>query len=162
MRSEPVGAEFRPQLADARAELTAESGPDCVPRFTRQQEIVLQALHDMGVFASAQELLRFLSGQGLRVSLSTVYRTIGTLERLRLVDVVRDDRGERWYRPRSGEGHRHYLMCRECGHGVPIPAESFEEWLAVIERQHGFAEVRHTFDLVGLCGSCSGTRTSAS
>ncbi|MET9970632.1 transcriptional repressor [Streptomyces sp. NPDC006356] len=71
------------------------------PRITRQREAVLQALEELDVFASAQELHRFLRGQGNRVGLSTVYRTLAILERLDLVDVVRDGKGEQSYRRRA-------------------------------------------------------------
>lgn len=131
-----------------------------LPRITRQREAVLKALEELDVFASAQELHQFLRGRGNRVSLSTVYRTLATLERLDLVDAVRDDRGERSYRRRDDTEHQHYLLCRQCGHSVPISSESFETWLATAQQAHGFVEVQHTLDLVGLCRTCGYRRAA--
>ncbi|MGY5128300.1 Fur family transcriptional regulator [Streptomyces nigrescens] len=124
------------------------------PRSTWQREAVLRALEELDAFASAQELHRLLRGQGNRVSLTTVYRTIAILERLDLVDVVRDDKGERSYRRRDAPEHQHYLVCRQCGHSVPVPSEAFETWLTAVQQAHGFTEVQHMLDLVGLCREC--------
>ncbi|AWN31815.1 transcriptional repressor [Streptomyces sp. NEAU-S7GS2] len=134
-------------------------GRNSSPRITRQQDSVLQALDELDAFASAQELHRLLRRQGNRVSLSTVYRTIAMLERLDLVDVVRDDKGERSYRRRDAAEHQHYLVCRHCSHSVPVPSEAFETWVTAVQQAHGFVEVHHMLDLVGLCPECrSGDR----
>ncbi|MFF5969610.1 transcriptional repressor [Streptomyces collinus] len=74
---------------------------------------VLTALRACGGFISAQNPHAALVADGVAVGLTTGYRTLRLLETARHVDVVRDRDGERLFRPRPGEGHRHYLVCRE-------------------------------------------------
>ncbi|MFE1775027.1 Fur family transcriptional regulator [Streptomyces sp. NPDC059008] len=151
---------LKEQVADRSRQLHMRQGADRMrsrapsPRSTRQRDAVLKALDELDAFASAQELHWLLRRQGSRVSLSTVYRTIATLERLDLVDVVRDDKGERSYRRRDAPEHQHYLVCRQCGHSVPVPSEAFETWVTAVQQAHGFVEVQHMLDLVGLCRDC--------
>ncbi|WP_313881880.1 transcriptional repressor [Streptomyces silvisoli] len=56
---------------------------------------------------SAQELHALLEAAGRGVGLTTVYRALRALAATVRVDVVRDDAGERLYRRRVAEGHRH-------------------------------------------------------
>ncbi|MGW4889583.1 Fur family transcriptional regulator [Streptomyces murinus] len=123
-------------------------------RSTRQRAAVLRALRDRADFVSATDLHATLSADGAAVGLTTVYRTLRALERTGHVDVVRERTGERLYRPRPADGHRHYLVCRRCGHSRPVDAESVERWAETVATSTGFAEVEHTLELTGVCRPC--------
>ncbi|MGW1953306.1 Fur family transcriptional regulator [Streptomyces sp. NPDC001920] len=124
------------------------------PRSTRQRAAVAAGLTRCQDFVSAQELHLLLTADGTRIGLTTVYRALRELETSGGVDVVRDDSGERLYRRRPPEGHRHYLICRLCGHSRPVNAEAVERWAGRIAADSGFAEVRHTVELTGVCTEC--------
>ncbi|MCZ9349441.1 transcriptional repressor [Streptomyces mutabilis] len=126
-------------------------------RPTRQRKAVLSALHDRVGFTSAQELHEALEAEGVTIGLTTVYRTLHTLDRLGQVDVVRERTGERLYRPRPTDGHRHYLVCRDCGHSAAVEADAVERWAEDVARSTGFAEVEHTVELTGVCHHCRAT-----
>ncbi|MEU0968194.1 transcriptional repressor [Streptomyces sp. NPDC005917] len=123
-------------------------------RTTRQRIAVMGALHDCSGFSSARELHAALEADGVRVGLTTVYRTLRTLERTGHVDVVRERTGERLYRPRPTDGHRHYLVCRRCGVSRPVDADAVERWADGVAAATGFAEVEHTVELTGICDRC--------
>ncbi|MFD7767380.1 Fur family transcriptional regulator [Streptomyces sp. NPDC059787] len=123
-------------------------------RTTPQRTAVLDALRARDVFVSAQSLHATLVAGGTAVGLSTVYRTLRLLEAAGNVDVVRDGDGERLYRPRADDGHRHYLVCRECGLSLAVDSEDVEEWVARIARDIGFHAVDHTVELTGVCDDC--------
>ncbi|MBN3931219.1 transcriptional repressor [Streptomyces verrucosisporus] len=131
-----------------------------LPGTRRRQATVLRLLEGLEVFAGARQIHRRLQCQGDPVSLSTVYRALTALERLGLVDVVRDGGGGKAYRYRDTTEHRHYLVCRGCGYNVPVPCREFEEWLAATQRQHGFVDVRHMLVFEGRCRKCPGGRTA--
>ncbi|MGY1456531.1 transcriptional repressor [Streptomyces sp. SS8] len=131
-----------------------------LPGTRRRQATVLRLLEGLDVFAGARQIHRHLQRQGNPVSLSTVYRALAALERLGLVDVVRDGSGGKSYRYRDTTEHRHYLVCRSCGHNVPVPCREFEEWLAAAQRQHGFVDVRHVLVFEGRCRKCPDGRTA--
>ncbi|GAA2283246.1 putative ferric uptake regulator FurB [Streptomyces ruber] len=123
-------------------------------RATPQRAAVLRALHVRDGFASAQTLHAALVADGVPVGLSTVYRTLRFLEAAGHVDVVRDREGERLYRFRSADGHRHYLLCRECGLSLAVDAGDVERWAVRIARDTGFHAVDHTVELTGVCARC--------
>lgn len=123
-------------------------------RTTPQRAAVLNALRDCDDFVSAQSLHAVLSAEGVTVGLTTVYRTLRLLEAAGHVDVVRDSDGERFYRPRPDDGHRHYLVCRMCGLSLAVDSEEVEEWVTRIAREIGFHSVDHTVELTGVCDGC--------
>lgn len=123
-------------------------------RNTRQRRAVLRALASRQDFVSAQELHALLLTDAHPIGLTTVYRALRELEASGGVDVVRDDAGERLYRPRPAEGHRHYLLCRACGRSRPVDSDVVEEWAARISSDTGYTAVRHTVELTGICADC--------
>jgi Fur family ferric uptake transcriptional regulator len=128
-------------------------------RTTPQRAAVLGALHACDGLVSAQALHAALVADGVAVGLTTVYRTLRLLEAAGHVDVVRDSDGERLYRPRPGDGHRHYLVCRECGLSLEVDSEEVEQWVARIAHDIGFHAVDHTVELTGVCTGCHPRRT---
>lgn len=115
---------------------------------------VLRVFTDRTDFVSAQRLHALLSAAGIRVALTTVYRTLWDLEARGRVDTVRDETGERLYRARPDGDHRHYLICRSCGHTSPVDSDLVEEWADRVGRDAGFSAVRHTVELTGVCDGC--------
>ncbi|MEV5593892.1 Fur family transcriptional regulator [Streptomyces sp. NPDC052496] len=125
-------------------------------RLTRQRASVLRVLTTCQDFVSAQELHVRLVTADVPVGLSTVYRTLHDLERAGQVDVVRDEAGERLYRPRPADGHRHYLICRRCGRSRPLDSDVVERWAERVGAESGYSAVEHTVELSGICGHCDG------
>ncbi len=123
-------------------------------RRTRQRGAVLETLRRCGEFVSAQELHALLVEAGAAVGLTTVYRALRDLDRAGLVDVVRDETGERLYLRRPTEEHRHYLICRRCGHSQAVDAGDVEAWAERLGETTGFADLAHTLELSGVCGPC--------
>ncbi|MET9122265.1 Fur family transcriptional regulator [Streptomyces sp. NPDC004528] len=123
-------------------------------RATRQRAAVLRSLRDAADFTSARELHEALTAGGTRVGLTTVYRTLRMLEREGRVDIVRDRTGERLYRPRPTDGHRHYLVCRRCGLSLAVAAEAVERWADDVATDTHFSAVEHTVELSGICEQC--------
>jgi Fur family ferric uptake transcriptional regulator len=123
-------------------------------RRTRQQQAVRQILAGCQDFVSAQELHALVTAGGHAVGLTTVYRALRELELGGSVDVVRDAAGGRLYRLRPADGHRHYLICRDCGRSRPVDSEVVERWAGRIAADAGFAAVEHTVELTGVCADC--------
>ncbi|MEZ3179565.1 transcriptional repressor [Streptomyces pimonensis] len=127
-------------------------------RPTPQRAAVLEALTACDGFTSAQTLHAALTADGVVVGLTTVYRTLHLLEASGQVDMVRDSDGERLYRPRPADGHRHYLLCRRCGLSLAVDSEEVERWAVELARVTGFHDVDHTLELTGVCDSCHAVR----
>ncbi|MFF3920412.1 transcriptional repressor [Streptomyces sp. NPDC001852] len=54
-------------------------------------------------------------------------------------------------RYRLGPDHRHHLICTECGLSPPVDSGPVEDWADTVARTSGFANVRHTGELSGVC-----------
>jgi Fur family ferric uptake transcriptional regulator len=131
-----------------------------IGRHTQQRTVVVEALIRAEGFVGAQSLHNRLAADGSPVGLSTVYRTLTALADAGRADMVRDTSGERLFRYRPGPEHRHYLICTECGLSRPVDSGPVEEWADAIAQTSGFANVRHTVELSGVCPDC-GQRQAA-
>ena len=122
-------------------------------RPTRQRKAVTEALDTVDDFRSAQEIHELVSERGDEVGLATVYRTLQLLAEHGQVDVLRSGDGEASYR-RCSSTHHHHLVCRSCGATVEVEGPAVERWADAIAEDHGYAEVSHTLEIFGICGSC--------
>lgn len=100
---------------------------------------------------TAQELHDKLDGVGL----ATVYRNLQRLADEGTADTLRRPSGEQAFLL-CGGGHHHHLSCRVCGRVEEIRDCSLDDWARAVAEEHGFAQVEHSAELVGLCSSCSG------
>jgi Fur family ferric uptake transcriptional regulator len=125
-------------------------------RPTRQRAAVAAVLADVEGFRSAQELHALLRESGDKVGLATVYRNLQAMASEGELDMLRTDEGEAVYRACS-TGHHHHLVCRRCGRTVEVAGLAVETWARTVSAEHGFTEVDHTVEIIGLCAGCSGT-----
>ena len=124
------------------------------PRLTRQRRAVADLLEGRRDFLSAQQIHAELRERGEGVGLATVYRNVALMVEQGELDVVLREDGESLFR-RCSPLHHHHLTCRSCGRTVEVAGAPVEEWAAAMAADHGFAEVEHTVELLGLCPSCA-------
>ncbi len=91
----------------------------------------------------------------VHMSLSTAYRTLGTLsEKGILLKNLRQD-GRTYYQINNHQ-HKHQLVCNLCNKTIPIddcPLTDLEDDLT---RQTGFTITGHSLEISGICPKCSG------
>jgi len=124
-------------------------------RETRQRRVIREWLTGSVAFVSAQQVHDALVGNGQRVGLTTVYRTLQAMADVNEVDMIRTDSGEALYR-RCGSSHHHHLTCRDCGLTVELEGPSVEKWSRNAAATHGFSDVTHVVELFGVCATCTG------
>lgn len=125
------------------------------PRSTRQGMLVRDQLGSHDGFCSAQAIFHELRSSGESIGLSTVYRHLQSLADSGAADTVQTPDGEARYRLCGQVAHHHHLVCRKCGHTLEIEGRSVERWASQVASEHGFSDVDHTVELVGLCADCS-------
>jgi Fur family ferric uptake transcriptional regulator len=123
-------------------------------RRTRQRAAVEDLLAGIDDFRTAQQIHALLQRTGAKVGLTTVYRSLALMAEAGQVDVLLGDDGEARYRACSS-GHHHHLVCRQCGRTVEVTASPVERWARQTANRHGFTEVSHTVEIIGLCDTCS-------
>lgn len=131
----------------------SESTDTSRTRSTRQRRAIEDVMVASDDFRSAQEVHELLRGAGERVGLATVYRALQAMVDAGELDVLKADAGEAVYR-RCGTAHHHHLVCRQCGRTVEIKGPTVERWATKVAEQHGYADVRHTLELFGICRPC--------
>lgn len=123
-------------------------------RDTRQRRALREHLERSDSFVGAQQIHDDIRAAGDKVGLATIYRTLQVMVDAGEVDTIRTDDGEMLYR-KCGTRHHHHLVCRVCGHAVEIAGPGVERWAEKAAGEHGFTNVDHVLELVGLCADCS-------
>lgn len=120
-------------------------------RRTEQRAAILAALRRVETPVSAQELHGRLEGVGL----ATVYRNLQRLAAEGEADTIRRESGEQAFLL-CGHEHHHHLLCRSCGRVERVRDCLLDDWARTVGESHGFTDVEHRAELVGLCGACAG------
>lgn len=102
---------------------------------------------------TADELAERVQASHPDVHLSTIYRTLDTLESLGVVDHVHLGHGRAVYHL-SDERHQH-LVCEECDAVIEVPDDIFDELRSSVQRRYGFRIRPHHFAVAGRCQSCA-------
>ncbi len=133
-------------------------------RYTAQRGRVLSVLRHAGGHRSAEQVFDAVQGDDPHssVALSTIYRTLASLEEMRLVASMRAAGGETVYEAVAGEDRHHHLICTRCGVTVETDLASLERLEQEIRERTGFEpQIRH-LGIPGLCATCSEPNGDAS
>jgi Fur family ferric uptake transcriptional regulator len=122
-------------------------------RRTEQREAIVEALRASERAVTAQELHGTLEGVGL----ATVYRNLQRLADDGTADTLRRESGEQAFLI-CDAGHHHHLICRVCGRVERVRDCRLDDWAAAVAAEHGFGEVEHHAELVGVCEACAGAQ----
>ncbi|GAB7045054.1 Fur family transcriptional regulator [Catenuloplanes indicus] len=126
-------------------------------RQIRHRAEIGAVLRDSSEFLGAQRIHAELRRRDVPIGLTTVYRAMQALAEEGAVDATRTATGEQVYRYCSPR-HHHHLMCRDCARVVEVEGPAIEQWTTAIARQHGFAQVNHSVELLGTCPDCAAAR----
>ncbi|MGC1381135.1 MAG: transcriptional repressor [Candidatus Baltobacteraceae bacterium] len=120
---------------------------------TRPREWITSILRREPRFLSAAEIHGELKGEGARVSLSTVYRTLDRLRAKGEVAERADPEGEATYmlcEPR----HHHHAICRKCGRVEDVDCAAMGQFTESLRALHGFELDGHAVEFLGRCRAC--------
>jgi Fur family ferric uptake transcriptional regulator len=117
---------------------------------TEQRKAILEALRGSATPQTAQELHERLP----EVGLATVYRNLQRLAAEGEAESVLRESGERAFLI-CINGHHHHLTCRNCGRVEVLNDCRFGDWAREVGAAHGFQDVDHRAELVGICGDCA-------
>ncbi|HYZ93764.1 MAG TPA: transcriptional repressor [Actinomycetota bacterium] len=140
-------APTRPQIDGILGRLAANGG-----RRTAARQAIVEAVFASGSHLTADEIARRVQKRFPSVNISTVYRTLESLEKLGVIDHVHLGHGRAIYH-RSDDAHQH-LVCERCERVEELPASKLRNFLGMLEREFGFEVDRGHFAIVGLCKAC--------
>ena len=114
---------------------------------------ILDAVHTEQHAFTAEELADSLAD----VHVSTVYRTLGLLEEIGVVEHVHLSHGPAMYERAALAGTTRHLVCEVCGRHLAVPAEVFDGAARTLERDYEFVLDGVHFAIAGRCTGCVGS-----
>lgn len=136
-----------------------ESAPELLKKsglkVTKQREAILDILLASPAHLTAEDIYLDLKAKSLDFGLSTVYRTLSSLEEHRIVEKtgLPDDTGKQYYEI-AHTGHRHHLVCVKCKRCIVLDECPVEAFTAAVCKAHGFTLTGHSFEIFGVCPDC--------
>lgn len=119
------------------------------------RSLVVEYLSRQDCCLSAQEIHDGVRGEGGRVGIASVYRTMEGLDALGLVQRI--DLGDgiaRFERADPRGDHHHHLVCDGCGKVEPFADDALEAALERVAGGRSFEVAAHDVVLRGACGDC--------
>ena len=128
-------------------------------RATPQRRAVLREVLRGGEHFDAEQLYDRLRERGKKVSLATVYRTLGLLTEAGLIrEVLQGDGDRARYEAVYGHPHHDHMVCVECGRVIEFCDERIEQLQRLVCRRHGFRALDHRMGIRGVCRQCREAR----
>lgn len=134
---------------DDTAELLRRAGH----RMTPQRLMIVRVLRHAGGHVTAAQIADQVKVEYPFVDVSTVYRTLDVLKRMRLATSTDMGAGDVLFEWAPEEPH-HHLICSSCGHVEEIGHTYLEALESGVQRDFGFAPDMHHFAIFGLCRDC--------
>ena len=131
-------------------------------RWTQQRETLLDVIEHAKGHQDADGLYRLARERDPRLSLSTVYRTLGVLKRHGLVDELHLSEEHHHYEPvpvPGAEQHYHFV-CSSCGEVTEFTGGAVNRLRDELRREHGFVVHSVDLDVSGLCSRCAARQTA--
>lgn len=127
-----------------------ESGYKVTPQ---RQEIIRVLCREEGGCRTAGEILREVRSNYPGMSLDTVYRNLGLLRNLNIVEEI-NFKGKSRYELKSEDAHHHHLICIKCGglQKLNFCPLQYIDWNKLPDG--GFKVKEHRFELFGYCSAC--------
>ncbi len=122
-------------------------------RITSQRKLVLAILAREDGHLDAHDIYERGRRRDTRLSLSTVYRTLGILKETGVVRELHLD-DEHHHYELDGEDQHSHLVCLVCGRVIEVDSSAFAEVAGVVGESHGFEIASAQVELTGTCTDC--------
>jgi Fur family ferric uptake transcriptional regulator len=122
-------------------------------RITPQRRLILGILAKADRHLDAHDIYERGRSQDPRLSLSTVYRTLGLLKETGVVRELHLDQDHHSYELDGKDEHSH-LVCLSCGRVIEVDSEPFAEAATAVGEAHGFDIASAQVELAGYCARC--------
>jgi Fur family transcriptional regulator, ferric uptake regulator len=122
-------------------------------RITPQRRLILDILVETEGHLDAHDIYERGRRQDARLSLSTVYRTLGVLKETGVVRELYLDQNHHHYELDDKDEHSH-LVCLSCGRVVEVDSAPFAEAALKVGESHGFDVSSAQVELAGYCARC--------
>lgn len=123
-------------------------------KVTPQRLMIIQALRDADGHVSAAQIAEEVRAHYPVVDLSTVYRTLDVLKRMRVATEIDLGTGDAMFEWVPQQPH-HHLVCTSCGRMTNLDHSYLEELGDRLRAELGFTASLDHFAVFGLCRECT-------
>jgi Fe2+ or Zn2+ uptake regulation protein len=126
-------------------------------RMTSQRRLLVSIIQEASRHLDAASLLHLAKQQDPAIDRATVYRTLGTLKKLGLIDeldLMHLEGEKHFYEAKTSKDHCH-LACFRCGSIVEYTSAAFEALKQEITKRGKFNIGVIRLEAGGVCRSCS-------
>lgn len=121
-------------------------------RLTPQRDVILKAIASQGEHATFDEILAKVRTSFPNISPATVYRTLETFSRYRLIH-GNEIAGGSVYEIASEDEH-HHLLCHKCWGDIKVDDATVRKLFKQLDKQTGFLVLGEHYIFMGLCPDC--------
>ena len=122
-------------------------------RLTEARRAVVEAVAGTDRALTPMQVFDIARRQNPMLGLVTVYRTLGKLEELHLIQRVHQPQGCQAFIAAS-QAHQHLLLCQNCGEVKYFEGDDLDALILAISEKTGYQIREHWLQLFGLCGNC--------
>ena len=147
-RSRETGTITRPSLMEELSERGV--------RMTVQRRLLVSIIQDSPKHLDAATLLKVAKQKDSEIDRATVYRTLGLLKNLGLIDeldLMHLEGEKHYYEAKTSRDHCH-MACFQCGAIMEYASSSFERLKQDIAKRSGFQIRVVRLEIGGLCERC--------
>ena len=120
---------------------------------TKNRQQIIEIIKKAKLPISAEEIYKVCLDKNKNINLSTIYRTLNTLEEKgALIKTIRND-GKAYFQENS-HNHKHLFVCTNCGKTIVLDNCPLEELLHQLSEKSDFSIISHNIELYGLCKEC--------
>jgi len=122
-------------------------------RITHQRDLIMEIIPQGRGHLDADEIYRRAREKEPRLSLSTVYRTLQMLKKLRLVEELHFDEGHHHYEVKPSAEH-HHLVCLSCGRVIEFNYPLSRYLKRNVSEAKDFDITETEIRVTGYCAKC--------
>jgi Fur family ferric uptake transcriptional regulator len=115
--------------------------------------LVLTAIAEMGGHVTVDRIHRRVLENSPQVDLATVYRTVGLLKRLHVLNEIVSGGVSHYELPDPDHRH-HHMVCEHCGKAIHLQPKYLDGLRELLLRETGFEPHMEHFNISGLCADC--------
>ncbi|HBB05787.1 MAG TPA: transcriptional repressor [Firmicutes bacterium] len=120
-------------------------------KVTENRLVIYRALEKEEYPCTAEELFKTIKDKN--INLSTIYRTLNSFEKAKLVKREINQRKENVFSLQKNED-KHVLVCMKCHKRVPLEGCPFHTVNESIQKKTGFIVEDQNTEIYGLCPDC--------
>jgi Fur family ferric uptake transcriptional regulator len=123
-------------------------------RVTAQRTIILETIAHLGGHLTAQQVYQSAVKRLPGLNLTTVYRTVESLQGAGMIDTFSTSLEPLQFSLRDSNHPHAHLVCRVCGGVQELDSERIKPLQEMVQRETDFRVDMNHLTLEGLCASC--------